>query len=90
MTLDDVILLSKKGNCISFRDFRQYNGYVIGSGLLIIQYNIDDNFKFIIGGTGNNNVLYANLVYIPQPEYFIDIREKDVKTFIEECIQNNR
>nr|MCR5062109.1 hypothetical protein [Treponema sp.] len=86
-TLDIVIQLSKKGNALSFFDLSQYLGNMTGSGLLIMEYYIDENFELIIGGTGYNNVLYANLIYKQNPEYVIDIREEDVEAFIEKCLK---
>lgn len=87
LTLDEVIRLSQKRNNLSFIDFRQYQGVMIGSGLIIMQYKIDENFSFVIGGTDDNNVLYANLEYIPKAKCYIDIRDEDVKAFIEKCLE---
>lgn len=87
LTLDIVIQLSKKGNALSFFDLSQYLRNMTGSGLLIMEYYIDENFELVIGGTGYNNVLYANLIYKQNPEYVIDIREEDVEAFIEKCLK---
>ena len=83
LTLDDVNELSSKGDELVWEDLTEFSGYETGSGLYIVQYNIDDNYELVVGGTsGTGKPMYAYLVYEDGTQ--IDIRTEDVEAFISE------
>ena len=74
LTLDIVEILSKKGDKLSWEDFKVYDGKEIGSGLYIMLYPIDDNYEILIGGASPNEIpMYIYLVN-KDTEKHIDIR----------------
>lgn len=81
LTLDDVIGLSSKGEELVWEDLYEFKGLETGSGLYIVEYKIDDNFKLMVGGTGaKGKPMYAYLVYGDDEK--IDIMTEDTGAFI--------
>ncbi len=83
LTLDDVVLLSQKGDALTWSDFERYQGREIGSGLYIMRYEIDDLFDVLVGGYSDETPWYIYLCVNSESEDRIDIRTEDVSTFIE-------
>ncbi len=90
LTLEDVISLSKKGKELSWSDFEGFAYVETGSGLYIRSYSIDERFSLTIGGSGTDTV--PMYIYLCAPNgsagEFIDIRQDDVESFIEENKDN--
>lgn len=84
LSLNDVIMLSEKGEALTWSDFDSYSYTDIGSGLYIYRYEIDSHFSLRIGG-GSINVtpMYILLVSEANPDDYIDIRTESVTDFIE-------
>lgn len=83
LSLNDVIILSQKGEELSWEDFEQFSYVEAGSGLYIRVYEINPLFSLWIGG-GNpdNEPMYISLRTNTEPEDAIDIRTEDVAAFI--------
>lgn len=83
LTLNHVIELSKKGDELSWKDFEKFAYIETGSGLYIRRYEIDEMFYLSVGGTNwNEDVLYIYLAANDGLEEVIDIRQDDVKGYI--------
>ena len=82
LTLDDVINLSKKGNELTWKDFKDYKGEDIGSGIFIFQYKLEDNYILHVCGVPPEkpNRIY---LYHQDKKNGIDIRTSDIKKFLE-------
>ncbi len=62
MTIDDVIGLTLKGMDPTWEDFKSFTGRDIGSGLFVVQYNIDDDFFVLVGDEKlTGTPMYVNL-----------------------------
>ena len=83
LTLDDVVMLSQKGDALSWSDFEQYQGQEVGSGLYIMRYEIDELFDVLVGGVPDETPMYIELRVHNEAEDHIDIRTGDVSAFIE-------
>lgn len=83
LTLDDVIMLSQKGDALTWSDFERYQGQDIGSGLYIMRYEIDGLFDVLVGGVPNVTPMYIYLRVHNEADDSIDIRTENVSTFIE-------
>lgn len=83
LTLDDVVMLSQKGDALSWSDFEQYQGQEIGSGLYIMRYEIDELFEVRVGGVPNETPWYIYLRVNNGADDRIDIRTENVSAFIE-------
>ena len=85
LSLNDVIILSQKGDALSWNDFENFEYIETGSGLYIRRYEINDLFHFLIGGAGpNSEPMYMYLgVNGNDLEARIDIRDGGVTEFIE-------
>ena len=85
LSLNDIIILSQKGNELNWSDFEEFEYIETGFGLYIRRYEINDLFHFSIGGAGpNSEPMYMYLgVNGDDPESRIDIREGGVTEFIE-------
>ena len=83
LTLDDVVMLSQKGNALSWSDFERYQGREVGSGLYIMRYEIDELFDALVGGVPDETPWYIYLRVNNEAEDHIDIRTGDVSAFIE-------
>ena len=83
LTLDDVVMLSQKGDALSWSDFERYQGWEIGSGLYIMRYEIDELFDVLVGGVPDETPWYIYLRVNNEADDRIDIRTEDVSTFVE-------
>ena len=83
LTLDDVVMLSQKGDALSWSDFERYQGREIGSGLYIMRYEIDELFDALVGGVPDETPWYIYMRVNNEADDRIDIRTEDVSTFIE-------
>ena len=85
LSLNDIIILSQKGNELNWSDFEEFEYIETGFGLYIRRYEINDLFHFSIGGAGpNSEPMYMYLgVNGDDPEARIDIRDGGVTEFIE-------
>ena len=83
LSLNDVIILSQKGNDLSWEDFEQFSYVETGSGLYIRVYEINPLFSLWIGG-GNldNEPMYISLRTSTESQDSIDIRTADAADFI--------
>ncbi|MDO4549277.1 MAG: hypothetical protein Q4D04_14395 [Clostridia bacterium] len=85
LTLNDVIMLSQKGEELTWADFDNYSYTKTGSGLYIRVYEIDNLFSLMIGGgSTDESPIYIGLVSEANRDAYIDIRTKDVEAFIAE------
>ena len=86
LTLDKVKELAKKGDNLSWKDFKSFEGAEVGSGLRIMAYPIDDKYAVTIGGGSEAKPKYIYLNYNnnAEKEKYIDIRHDDVEKFINE------
>lgn len=82
LTLDDVVMLSQKGDALSWSDFEQYQGQEVGSGLYIMRYEIDELFDVLVGGVPEETPMYIDLRVHNETEDHIDIRTEDVSGFV--------
>ncbi len=83
LTLDDVVMLSQKGDALSWSDFERYQGWEVGSGLYIMRYEIDELFDVLVGGVPDETPWYIYLRVNNEADDRIDIRTEDVSTFVE-------
>ena len=83
LTLDDVVMLSQRGDALSWSDFEQYQGREVGSGLYIMRYEIDELFDVLVGGVPDETPWYIYLRVNNEAGDSIDIRTEDVSTFVE-------
>lgn len=83
LTLDDVVLLSQKGDALTWADFERYQGREVGSGLYIMRYEIDGLFDVLVGGVPDETPWYIYLRVNNETDDRIDIRTEDVSTFVE-------
>ncbi len=85
ISIDDLIMLSEKGEDLSWEDFEEFSYVDIGSGRYIYEYNINEAFGFVISG-GSTSIspdfmsLYAKTGKDPEPS--IDIRYESVNDFV--------
>lgn len=86
LTLDDVVKLSEKGDNLKWSDLDGYTYYETGCGLCINVYEINKNFSLRVGGAGTyNNGMTAFYFYLESADGdYIEIRNEDVKAFIDE------
>ena len=83
LSLDDVIILSKKGYDLTWSDFEQYDYTESGFGLYIRVYKINDLFELRIGGAGlDSDPMYIYLTLADAYDIKIDIRDGGVEEFI--------
>ena len=83
LTLEDVVELAKKGDELVWNDFERFKYVDVGSGLIILFFEIDEEFSLRVGGSGDPTPMYINLVWNADPADFIDIRSEDVTAFID-------
>ena len=85
LTLNDVIILSKKGYDLTWADFEKYDYVETGSGLYIRVYEINELFEVWIGGAGpDSDPMYIYLTLADNFDTKIDIRDGGVTEFISE------
>ena len=83
LTLDDVVMLSQKGDALSWPDFERYQVWEVGSGLYIMRYEIDELFDVLVGGVPDETPWYIYLRVNNEADDRIDIRTEDVSIFVE-------
>lgn len=83
LSLDDVLLLSQKGENLNWGDFDGFSYTAPGSGLYIRFYEINPLFSLWIGGSLEDKPMYIYL-RANAADDFIDIRTEDVAAFIRE------
>ena len=82
LTLDKVVELSAKGEELTWSDFEQYESIETGSGLYILEYDIDETFALHVGGFREGPPLYIFLLTKANQENKVDIRTGNVQEFI--------
>ena len=85
LSLDDVIVLSKKGHDLRWGDFESFAHADIGSGLYIWSFEIDGLFTLMLGGgstASETEPMYIRLAANDETKDYIDIRDGDVIGFI--------
>ena len=82
LTVEKVIELSKKGDNLTWEDFKQYKSVEKGSGLYIRSYDIDENFGLVIGGSSSTGKPMYITLYSKATGNEIDIRVEDVEAFV--------
>jgi beta-lactamase regulating signal transducer with metallopeptidase domain len=83
LSLNDIIILSQKGEELSWEDFDKFTYIETGSGLYIRVYEINPGFSLWIGGGGpGREPMYISLRTNTGPEDSIDIRTESVADFI--------
>lgn len=86
LTLDDVRAISQKiGTDLTMGDLEGFAGQDVGSGLYIMQYDVDDgSYMLVVGSIDGESILYANLIHATEggTNESIDIRYYDVDKFI--------
>lgn len=83
LTLDDLKLIAKKGDSVSFEDFLPYDGQDIGSGLYIMSYQMESPYSVLVGGVPEEKPMYVEL-YDNKTQKHIDIRQENIEEFIHE------
>lgn len=90
LTLDDVKALAEKGDELAFKDFSNFIGEDIGSGLYLMRYTIDDDFYVTFSWIGNldEKLKSVMLVRTIDGEVYdeIEIRSENLDDFISEEI----
>ena len=83
LRIEDVIMLSEKGQDLTWEDFENYDYYETGSGLYIRVHPIDDLFSLWIGGAGpDSEPVYIYLSTNDDSAASIDIRNGHVKEYV--------
>ena len=83
LTMADVRrLAAEKGEELTWSDFARYPSTETGSGLYILVYEIDENYRLMIGGMPNEKPMYIYLVSTTDDEKRIDIRRDDIEAFL--------
>lgn len=76
-------LAAEKGANLSWSDFERYQHEDIGSGLYIWAYDLDENWRLLIGGGGLETApMYIQLVSKTDESVSIDIRTESIDDFI--------
>lgn len=83
LTLDELKVIAKKGEAISWEDFAPYDGQDIGSGLYIMNYPMESPYSVLVGGVPGKKPMYVNLNNT-ETERYIDIRQENIDEFIQE------
>ena len=82
LTMQKVRELSRKGESLSWEDFAPYAGGEIGSGLYIMQYDINGEYTVLVGGgSPKEKPFYIRLVNKISKED-IDIRKENIDLFL--------
>ena len=89
ITIEKVIELSAKGEDLTWKDFKDYSHIDTGkSGYQLFHHKIDDTFELIVSGMWTNKPDGIELVLIEDNTIGVDIREEDIKTFVEQYSKN--
>lgn len=84
LSMSEVKKLAQKGNGLSWKDFEKYKEQDIGSGMYVVCYDIDKNYKLLIGGSDlKGKPDYIRLVKGTEEERYIDIRTGDIDKFMD-------
>ncbi len=81
LTMDAVRTLAEKGDALSWEDFADFTGRETGSGLYIMQYDIDDTYAVLVGGVPDEKPMYIYLCNWPTEEK-VDIRYDSIDEFL--------
>lgn len=82
LTLDKLLeICSGDPSTLGWKDFEQYKAREIGSGLYILQYDIEDKYTLLIGGVPENEPGYMIFSLIGA-EDGIDIREGGLEEYL--------
>ena len=71
-----------KGDKLTWSDFEQYKSIDVGSGLYILSYDIDENYRLMIGGVPTVEPMYIRLISQKNNEQYIDIRYENIEEFL--------
>lgn len=82
LTLEDVVELAKKGDELVWNDFERFKYVEVGSGLISLFFEINEEFSLHVGGPGGPTPMYIYLGWNADPDDRIDIRSEDVTEFI--------
>ena len=85
LTIDIVKELSKKGSALDWKDFEEYKGRDVGSGLYIWEFTLEDGYVLDVGGTIDKKPLYILLSH--DDDKGIDIRTDDVEKYLSDSAQ---
>lgn len=80
LTMEKLIEICETSETLSWSDFEEYESQSVGSGLMILSYYINEDYEFLIGGTGGEPI-YMRLWSLEDNTY-IDVREESIKEFI--------
>lgn len=90
LTLDQVLTLSEKKS-LTWSQLSRYEHTDIGSGLMILSYDIDPEFRLIVGGTGAEDIQYIRLASAEDINDYMDIGTETVQTEeIKQFIQSHK
>ncbi|WP_165835576.1 M56 family metallopeptidase [Ruminiclostridium sufflavum] len=81
LTLDELKLIAKKGDAVSWDDFALYYGQDIGFGLYIMHYSMEEPYYVRVGGVPGESPMYARL-YSAETEKSIDILQESIDDFV--------
>lgn len=81
LTLDKLLEICS-GDCskLSWSDFQRFECQEIGSGLYILQYDIEGKYSLTIGGVPDEDPWYMRFAI--EGEHFIDIREESIEDYL--------
>jgi beta-lactamase regulating signal transducer with metallopeptidase domain len=82
LTLDELKLIAKKGDAVSWDDFAPYHGQSLGSGLYIRSYPMEPPYYVNVGGVPGELPMYIHLGST-ETEQYIDIRQESIEEFIQ-------
>lgn len=86
LTLDKLLEICKGDTSkLSWDDFKQFKCSDIGSGLYILQYNIEDKYTLTIGGVPEEEPWYM-MFHVEGQYYSIDIREDSIGEYLSQPI----
>ena len=94
ITIEKIVELSKKGEDLSWEDFKSFSYYDAGkSGYQLLHYKIDDTFELLVSGMWTNKPDGVELTLIADNTVKLDIRklnagEEDIQTFINKYSKN--
>ncbi|MBQ8962075.1 MAG: hypothetical protein IJ071_12835 [Ruminococcus sp.] len=82
MTIADVEELSKKGSSLTWSDLAGYACEDIGSGIMVLKYDLGDGLWLIVGGLPNDDELYYADLTRDIYKQGIDIRTEDISAYL--------
>ncbi|MBQ8123313.1 MAG: hypothetical protein IJ170_08410 [Ruminococcus sp.] len=81
MTLEDVAELSKKGTDLTWADLSGFKGEEVGSGIMILKYDLEEDLWLIVGGLPDDGIYFADLT-MDVYRRGIDIRTEDISEYL--------